>query len=297
VSHAPNPTLEKRRGLALCAVAYASAWAAAASTVAAWPSLSPLLRVAVADVVATVVIFVWSRALSNSSMYDAYWSVAPIPMVAFWALHPVSSATDALRSTLVVALVTVWGVRLTYNWARGWTGLSHEDWRYGMLREKTGAAFPLVDFFGIHLFPTVQVFAGCLGAYVAVSEADAPFSLLDGVAVLVTAAAIGIEAVADRQLHDFARTKKPGEILKRGLWAHSRHPNYFGECLFWWGLYLFSVAARPELWWTVLGPSMITAMFVFVSIPMIDARSLERRPEYAEHVEKVSALVPWFPKR
>jgi steroid 5-alpha reductase family enzyme len=107
-----------------------------------------------------------------------------------------------------------------------------------------------------------------------------------------------IEATADAQLHRFCQARKPGEIMSRGLWAYSRHPNYFGEISFWWGLWLFGLAADPgSALWTLAGPAAITALFVFVSVPLIDKRSLARRPGYAEHSKRISAIVPWFPKK
>jgi len=197
-----------------------------------------------------------------------------------------------------VVLVIWWAIRLTYNWVRRWEGLSHEDWRYADFRQQYGSLYWLVDFFGIHLFPTVMVFLGCLSLYPALSSGTRPFGALDVLAVVVTASAISIETIADQQLWRFLNgPRKPGEILGTGLWAYSRHPNYFGEILFWWGLFLFGLAADPSYWWTVVGPVAMVLMFVFASVPMIDRRSVERRPGYAAHMTKVSAIVPWFPKR
>ena len=111
--------------------------------------------------------------------------------------------------------------------------------------------------------------------------------------------AIAIETIADLQLHAFiAKKKQPGEFITSGLWAWSRHPNYFGENGFWWGLMLFGLAAAPaQWWWTVWGALAMAAMFCLVSIPFMDRRSLERRPAYAENMRRVSAFVPWPPRR
>jgi steroid 5-alpha reductase family enzyme len=285
------------RAFSLCVLAYGCALAVAALVVGVVPGLSPLWSVAIADVAATVVIFVFSTVFRNSSFYDPYWSVAPIFIAVYWALVPVADQIPPVRVALVLAVVVIWGVRLTYNWASHWGGLGHEDWRYTDFRRKTGALYPLVDLFGIHLFPTVQVFLGLLPVYAAVSLGNAPLSALDFVGFGVALGATAIEGIADAQLHAFAATKKPGEIMNRGLWAYSRHPNYFGEIGFWWGLSLIGAAALPGALWVYAGAAAITVMFAFVSIPMIDARSKERRPGYEEHMKKVSAIVPWFPKR
>ena len=106
-----------------------------------------------------------------------------------------------------------------------------------------------------------------------------------------------LETVADQQMRAFARTKAPGDIMDRGVWAWSRHPNYLGELGFWWGLFLFGVAADPAAWWwTLSGPLAMTCMFLFASIPLLDGRSVERRPGYAEYMQRVPALLP-FPRR
>ncbi|MFT3774022.1 MAG: DUF1295 domain-containing protein [Minicystis sp.] len=274
-------------------VALAVAW-----LVVRWlgPSVSPIRAIAFADVAATVTVFAFSVGANNTSVYDPYWSVAPIVIAPYLALHETAAEAPIARQVLVCALVIVWGVRLTYNWARGFHGLSHEDWRYVDFRNKLGRGYWAMSFAGLHMFPTVQVYLGCLPLSVALTSAR-PLGGLDIVAAVVTLGAIVIETVADEQLRAFRREKREGEIMARGLWAYSRHPNYFGEVGFWWGLFLFALACDPGAWWTGIGAVAITAMFLFASIPLIDKRSAERRPAYAEHMKRVSAFVPWFPKR
>ncbi len=278
------------------AAGYLSAFAAAAVTVVLLPDdLGPLWSAAIADVAATLVIFAFSRGLKCSSMYDAYWSIAPMVIVFYWAFHS-DPGISPIRAGAVLFLVTWWGVRLTYNWCRSWPGLHHIDWRYEEMKERAPKLWFASDLFGIHMFPTVEVFLALGGAYVALVVGTRPLSWLDALALIVTAGAITIEMVADKQLLAFAKVKKPGEIINTGLWKYSRHPNYFGELSFWWGLYLFGLAADPSHWWTIIGPIMMTAMFVGVSIPWMDQRSCDRRPAYANHMKRVSGLIPWFPK-
>jgi len=234
------------------------------------------------------------------------YAVATAAAVAVgWRLsgaHPIVVAAVAdgvsrARQVIVLVLVAAWAARLTGNFLRGWRGLGHEDWRYVDFRASSGGAYWLVSFFGIHLFPTVIVFVACLSLFPALSAGTRAFGVLDLVAIGVTAAAIAIEATADEQLRRFRRTAGgPGRTLTTGLWARSRHPNYFGEVLFWWGLFLFGLAADPAWWWSVVGPLTVTLMFVFVSIPMLDRRMLARRTDYAERMRSVPGLVP-FPRR
>lgn len=251
-----------------------------------------------ADIVATVIVFLFSRAYKNSSFYDAYWSVIPPLIVLYWALYHEAPLVEPARQGIVIILVWLWGIRLTANWAGHWQGLQHEDWRYPPIKAKAGRWGALVDFTGIHLFPTLIVFAACLPLYAAVSLGDRSLNWLDAVAFVVTAGAITIELVADVQLHRFVAHKQPGDIMKTGLWRYSRHPNYFGEMSFWFGIMLFGLAAYPQGWWWIMpGAIAMAVMFLTVSIPLMDERSLERRQEYADHMAKVSALVPWFPKK
>ncbi|MDB3899656.1 DUF1295 domain-containing protein [Luminiphilus sp.] len=268
----------------------------------AWGALevldeSPLWNMFWADIAATVAIFVFSRLYKNSSFYDAYWSVIPPLMALYWTMAATAQGIDMTRVWLVVILVWLWGVRLTANWATFWPGLEHEDWRYGPIKTNAGKWNALADFSAIHLFPTVIVFAACLPIYAAVAMDARPLNALDYLAAAVTLIAILIELVSDIQLHRFLTHRKPGEIMKTGLWALSRHPNYFGEWLFWAGLALFGLAAVPSAcWWVLPGAIAMLVMFLVASIPMIDKRSVERRPEYQAHMARVSGFVPWFPK-
>jgi steroid 5-alpha reductase family enzyme len=291
---------------ALIVVGYAAALAAGV-VVARLLDAQPLwLRVAAADALATVVIFVFSLFTDCSSFYDPYWSVAPIPIVAWLATAPGAEAAPLARRVLVVALVTAWGLRLTWNWARGWTGFAAEDWRYVNLRKTTGGAYWLVSLLGLHLMPTVTVYLAMLPLFVALGHAapfvDAgaprPFGPIDVVAALVTAAAIVVEATADEQLRAFRRDNTTvGKICERGLWGRCRHPNYLGEVSLWWGLFGFGLAARPDGWWAyVVGAVWMTGLFTLISIPMIDKRSLARRPGYAEQMRRMPALLPLGPR-
>ena len=286
----------KLRGLTHITFAYVVTLAVAWATLRALGQ-DPIWDMFWADIAATIAIFVFSRLYKNSSFYDAYWSVIPPLIALYWAVEATAAQVDVSRAWLVVTLVWLWGIRLTANWAIFWPGLEHEDWRYGPIKENAGKLDPLADFSAIHLFPTIIVFVSCLPIYAAVAMDAQALNWLDYVAATATATAILIELVGDLQLHRFLEHRKEGEIMKTGLWAYSRHPNYFGEWLLWAGLALFGVAAVPESWWWVLpGAVAMLAMFLLASIPMIDKRSMERRPAYADHMTQVSGFVPWFPK-
>jgi steroid 5-alpha reductase family enzyme len=284
-------------GFAIVALTYVVAGLAAWGLSTVIDGHHPLTVTWWADLAATAVVFAATTAVGNASLYDPYWSVAPAVIVLAWMVTASSATT--IRPVLVAALVLTWAIRLTANWATSWRGLSHEDWRYVQIRAETRGRWPwwLVSLAGIQVMPTVVVFAGMLAVWPAVTVRDRPLGVLDGAALLVTAGAIAVEAVADRQLHLFtADPAHRGRAMDRGLWRYSRHPNYLGEIGFWWGLWLFALAAAPDWWWTVVGPVTMLALFTFVSVPLMDRRSLARRPEYAEHMRRVPALLP-LPRR
>ncbi len=285
------------KGIMHCTFAYILATAAAIFAGSFFSTDQLLLQVGVADIAGTLVIFLFSYVYKNSSFYDAYWSVGPILIALYLLYLGLESGADYTRQMVVTALVLWWGFRLTYNWMRGWTGLEHIDWRYVDLKEKHGNMYWLVSFSGIHMFPTALVFMGCLPLFHILTENNSSFNTIDILATILTFTAIFIEALADHQLHRFVTTNtEKGKIFKTGIWKYSRHPNYFGEMTFWWGLFLFGIAANPSYWWTIIGPLSISLLFVFISIPMIDERSIRRRPGYAEHMKKVSGFLPLPPK-
>jgi steroid 5-alpha reductase family enzyme len=123
------------------------------------------------------------------------------------------------------------------------------------------------------------------------------FGAIDVFAIVITGGAIVVETVADEQLRRFTQQNPQSDaIMTKGLWEYSRHPNYFGEVTFWWGLFIFGLAADAGYWWTIIGPVSITILFAFISIPLMEKRSLARRPGYAVLSKKIPVFLPWFPK-
>ncbi|WP_186628637.1 DUF1295 domain-containing protein [Rhodococcus sp. BP22] len=250
----------------------------------------------IADLIATLVIFAASRIHRNSSFYDAYWSVLP-PLLAFYWWVDAGAGVDELRWWLMMAVMLAWSVRLTVNWIYSFPGLHHEDWRYPLLRERAGRFGFGADLCAIHVFPTLQVFAGLIPVYVVATRAGEPFGALDVVAFVVGVGAVSIETIADLQMHRFVATKSPGQIMDSGLWSWSRHPNYFGEFGVWLSFGLFGFAAYPGAWWVFAGAAVMLALLLGASIPMMEQRSLQRRPEYGDVVARVPRFVPRPPKK
>ena len=286
-------TLSKARSLWIVTAAYVVAFAVAAAWLLWGPTTGRLwLDTFIADVLGTLVVFAFSRAYRNSSFYDAYWSVVP-PVLLFYWWSQSGPGVDQLRCWLVAVVVVLWAVRLTANWVYGFPGLHHEDWRYPMLKQRAGRWEFAADLVAIHLIPTAQVFAGMLPVYVAVTRPGTGLVWLTTIAFVIGLAAVTLELVADVQMHRFVRDGAPGAAMDRGLWSWSRHPNYFGEFSFWLALALFGIAAAPaDVWWLILPVLAILAMFLGASIPMMEARSLERRPSYQEVIDRVPRFFP-----
>lgn len=274
------------------AAAYAAAGLVALATGSAVRGLDSLEVAAWADVAATIAVFGFSVAFRNSSFYDAYWSVAPIPLALYWWAQAGAVASPG-RALLVAALVGAWALRLTWNWARSWQGLQHEDWRYRRIAQETGRAYWIASFLTIHAMPTLLVFLGCLPLHAALSAPGRPLGALDALASLVTALAIALEARADQELRRFVRARHDrSELLSTGVWALSRHPNYLGEIGFWWGLFLFGIAADPGALWTGSGALAITLLFRFASLPLMETRLREGKPGFEAYCRRTPILIP-----
>jgi len=230
-------------------------------------------------------------------MYDPYWSVFPPILILSWLALIIGFEHADLRSYVVFVLVALWGIRLTGNWASHWKGFTHEDWRYVDFRNQFGRWYWVISFLAIHLIPTVFVFLGCLALYPILIEPSASWNILDFVGMIILIIAILLELISDQQLHAFRRQRKSGEFISHGLWRYSRHPNYLGEILFWWGIYLFALAANPTYWWTIVGPVAMTLLFVFISIPLMEKHLVRNHPDFIQHKKQISMLIPLPPKQ
>lgn len=247
---------------------------------------SVLRRTFVADVVATLVIFLASVFADNSSMYDPYWSVLP-PVIFLTWLIDFGEAT--LFTVAILGVTFVWGTRLTLNWGTGWSGMGQEDWRYRSFRERFGRLYWPVSLLGIHLFPTVSVFLACIPIYFVVENGVAAVPIA-GLGALVAAVAVYIETTADIQLRRFKAEGGEGPCTN-GLWRFSRHPNYLGELGFWLGMVLLGLAAGAP-WWSVAGMAVMVGIFAGYSIPAMERKVLATRPSYRVIQEEVPVLVP-----
>jgi len=249
---------------------YLIALGAAIITLKYAPIENILWKTALADLVATVVVYIFSVIYNNSSVYDPYWSAAPVFIVFYWLIQ---SEQSGFMYKIVWSLILIWGVRLTWNWILRWDGMEDEDWRYVNIRKKTGKWYWPASFFSIHLLPTAFVFAGLVPVYYVMYSGTKTNTWIALFAFFVTLSAIYLEKTADDQLRHFKKTRvKENERIQTGLWLIFKYPNYLGEVSFWWGLFFFAIAVDRSLWWTVFGPASITFLFLSVSVPIMRKR-------------------------
>jgi steroid 5-alpha reductase family enzyme len=263
--------------------------------------MTPLVVVLI--VAGVVCAFTWITSLitHEHSWVDRLWSIVPVVYV--WIFAGFAGFAD-LRLTVMAVLVTLWGARLTFNFARkgGYSGT--EDYRWPILRARmTRAQFEVFNLLFIVLYQNAILVLITLPALTAYEHRDTPFGPLDaGVAVLFLLLLVG-ETIADQQQWVFQQAKKAGgadfrpRFVTTGLWRFSRHPNFFFEQAQWWALFLFgAVAAGSLLQWTVLGAVLLTVLFIG-STRFTEAITLSKYPEYAEYQATTSPIIPWPPRR
>lgn len=235
-----------------------------------------------------------SLRLRDASLADRIWSLliaAPVLVYAL-ALPP-----DA-RGLLMLALLLAWALRLAV-YIHGRNRGHGEDRRYRAMRERHGPRFGLKSLYLV--FGLQAVLAWVVGwPLLAALSHPAPLGLLDLIGAAIVLAGITIEALADAQLARFLRgPRREGAVMDQGLWAWSRHPNYFGEACVWWGLGLMACAAGG--WaaaWSLISPLMMTLLLLKVSgVALLEQDIAQRRPAYRDYMARTSAFIPWPPRR
>ena len=251
------------------------------------------LNLLIADLAATLFIWIASQVLDNASVYDPYWSVQP-PIILGLAL--IFLGEPRVGPILLVFAVAFWGARLSINWMITFHGLHKQDWRYDKLQEQSKGLFPLVNLFGIQLMPTLIVYACLLPGFYYVVRGGG-MNLLTGFGLLLIFGGATLEMVADYQMQKFRRERDSrSELFRGGVWRHSRHPNYLGEITVWWGVWLVMLSVYPDLWYLGIGALANTCLFLFISIPMAESHLAEYKEGYEDYLQKTRILLP-IPKQ
>ena len=253
----------------------------------------------------TVLFWLISLVQNSTWLIDPYWTLSPLLISYFYQYHPLS-LSNPTRSYIGMSLMWVWCLRLTYNYFRReeWCFGAREDWRFKEMREREKGNWWWKSFFIAFLSQQFMLVSLSLPWY-AIYSSSSPFSPLDIVATLTCISGLYIADRSDRQLRLFIlmnekrerENKKKIHVLSSGLFHFSRHPNHFGELLWWWGTALFSLSCGYPL--GCLG-AVINSVVVVVTVRLVEDRMVakrEREREYREYMRKTSCLIPWPPSK
>lgn len=242
---------------------------------------------------ASAVTLLWllSLRLRDASIVDIFWGCGFVLASVIAYL----SSEGGRRAAIVLALVTVWGCRLAIYLA--WRNLGRgEDYRYQAIRKRYGDSFPLLSLFIVFGFQGLLIWIISMPLQIVMAR-NTPLSPVDLIAGLLWLAGFLFETIGDLQLARFkADPANRGKVMDRGLWGYTRHPNYFGDSLVWWGFYLFAFAAGG--WWTVFSPILMTLLLLKLSgVALLERNLIKTRPDYEVYSRSVSAFIPWKRQR
>lgn len=256
-------------------------------------TLSTLLLTNLAAIsVAVLLLWLLSLPLWNVSIVDIFWGsgFVGVAWLSFWL-----SDDSSLRTQLLVALVSLWGLRLAgYLGWRNWG--KAEDYRYREMRDRHGAKFPLVSLMTVFALQGLIMWIVSLPIQVAMHATAEP-NWLTWIGAVVWLLGFLFESVGDWQLARFkANPENKGSVMNRGLWRYTRHPNYFGDFLVWWGLFLVAAEAG-SWWWTIVSPLLMSFLLVRVSgVRLLESSLGSRLGGYQDYVARTSPFFPWPPR-
>ncbi len=251
---------------------------------------------AAALAIVTVMLTTWiiSVLIKNASIVDITWGFGFV--VVAWTVR-LTVEGDTARQNLLVALVTLWGLRLALYLAK--RNLGHgEDFRYVLMRRKHGAKFPWVSLYTVFGLQGALMWAVSLPIQLGQADDGVSVGPVAVIGVVLWVIGFVFETVGDAQLARFKKDPaNAGKVMDRGLWSLTRHPNYFGDAVQWWGIGLIAAEAGTAAI-GLIGPVVMTVLLTRVSgVPMLEHSMAKRRPGYAEYVARTSAFVPRPPRK
>jgi steroid 5-alpha reductase family enzyme len=244
------------------------------------------------ELIITMMTALWvlSLVLKNSSIVDIFWGTGFV-LINFAAYY---SSQHTIQQTLLTIIVTLWGLRLSIHIFLRNHG-KPEDFRYAQWRRENGSQWWWFSFFKVFLLQGILMWI--IAAPLLAVQTVVNFSSLTAVnvaGIAVWATGFFFEAVSDYQLARFkSDSQHQGKLLNSGLWRYSRHPNYFGDTMQWWGFYI--LAAASGYWWTVFSPVIMTLLLLRVSGVTLLEKTMKTRPGYEEYIRTTNAFIPWIP--
>lgn len=237
--------------------------------------------------------YIRAQKLKNNSIVDVAWGLG---FVVLAILTLITAESMASRQLVITALVVIWGLRLAWHIGRRNAG-KPEDFRYAEMRRRWGDRAAITGFFKIFMLQGLLMYLIGYPLILLNMRLNSGWSFLDWVGLLMWICGFYFQVVGDYQLRQYVRYEKKGanDIMMRGLWRYTRHPNYFGEALMWWGIYVIVLNVHSG-WLAIFSPILITFLLLKVSgVPLLEKRYADN-PVYQEYAGKTSIFFPWLPK-
>lgn len=255
-------------------------------------TFSLFLAIFIGNVVATIFIWFVGILFHTASTYDPYWSLQTLFISVSLLVY---NNNWNIGNIIFLVCLSFWAIRLTYNFIRGFNDISYIDWRYKMLKKRTGNFFQVVNLLGICMAPTIIVYLASIPMFLYITE-NRQFEPLNTIGFGIMIVGTILELIADNNMQHFKKIRKDNsEIINIGLWKHSRHPNYLGEILFWYGVvlvFILSPSFSINHWFVIIGTLLNTLLFIFISIPMAENHMKSYKPGFDEYKKKTRMLLP-----
>ena len=253
----------------------------------------PLVVALVAALGMMTLVWGWSLRKRDASIIDVFWGLG---FVAVGWIYFAGAEERAIRADLVVGLVTLWGLRLSLHilWRSRGQG---EDYRYREMRQRHPRTFPLWSLVMVFWGQALLLWGISMPLYQSQRRPEpTALTLLDGLGLTLFVLGFVFEAGGDWQLARFKQDPaNAGQVMDQGFWRYTRHPNYFGDAVVWWGFFCFSLAT-PGGWWTLFSPVLMTVLLMRVSgVTLLETRLQQTKPAYREYAQRTNAFFPWFP--
>ena len=249
-----------------------------------------IIIIFISNTISTIVIWFIGFLIDTASAYDPYWSVQT-PVIYICLLIKYKNLN--VGNLIYLQLILFWAIRLTYNYTKTFHDITYIDWRYEQIRETTGKFYQIINLLGICLVPTIIVYAASIPSFLFVID-NLNIEYIQLIGFIVILMSVIIEMKADIDIHEFKKIRtNRNEIIRIGLWKYSRHPNYFGEICFWYGIamvYIFCDFIKN--WYYIFGAVLVNALFLGISIPLAEKNLRKYKEGFDEYKKNTSMLIP-----
>lgn len=249
-----------------------------------------LIIIFISNVISTIIIWFIGVLINTASIYDPYWSIQT-PVIYLCLLIKYQNLN--VGNLIYLELILFWAIRLTYNFTKTFNDITYIDWRYKQIKEATGKFYQLVNLLGICLVPTIIVYTASIPSFLYIIE-NLNLEFIQLIGCIIIFISIIIEMKADIDLHEFKKIRTDrNQIIRIGLWKYSRHPNYFGEICFWYGIaFVYIFSDFKNNWYYILGAILNNALFLGISIPLAENNLKKYKEGFEQYKKDTSMLIP-----